>query len=123
MIGTSRNTAEIEYAVMLAVLNFQSQFMKSSYQQARVDVSDDVIHITLTKTSTIPGEERLARSPEGRALLEEAHAELFRSGEALLRTELERALGVTIYNLASRLDTAAWTDSITITLAERCTIR
>ncbi|ALA59686.1 Na-translocating system protein MpsC family protein [Nitrospira moscoviensis] len=119
MIGISRNTAEIEYAVMLAVLNFQSQFMKSSYQQARVDVSDDVIHVTLTKTNAIPAEERLAQSPEGRALLEEVHTELFRSGEALLRVELERALGAAISSLSSRLDTAAGTSTITVKLAER----
>ena len=118
MIAADRNTAEIEYAVMLAVLDFQSQFMKSTYQQARVDVSNDVIHITLTKSNTAPAEVRLAQSPESRAPLEEVHAELFRSGEAQLRVKLERALGAAISSVASRLDTAAGTNTITIKLAD-----
>lgn len=115
----SRNTADIEYAVMLAVLNFQSQFMKSCYRQARVDVADDVIHVTLTKSSVVAAEGRSGEAPEGRAMVEGTHTELFQSGEALLRAELERVLGVRISHLASRLDTAAGTNSIIIKLAER----
>jgi uncharacterized protein YbcI len=119
MIAADRNAAEIEYAVMLAVLDFQSRFMKSAYQQARVHMSGDTIHITLTKNPAVPAEERLAQSPEGRAPREEVHAQLFRSGEALLRTELERVLGAAISSLSSRLDTAAGTNTIIIKLVEQ----
>ncbi len=118
MIGTSRNTAEVEYAVMLAVLNFQTQFMKSSYQRARVQVRDDAIDVTLTRTATIPAEDSLARSEEGRDLLEQVHGELFRSGEALLRGEIERALNAKVGAITSRLDAAAGITTITIHLQE-----
>lgn len=118
MIGTSRNTAEVEYAVMLAVLNFQTQFMKSSYQRARVQVRDGAIDVTLTRTATIPAEDSLARSEEGRDLLEQVHGELFRSGEALLRGEIERALNAKVGAITSRLDAAAGITTITIHLQE-----
>jgi uncharacterized protein YbcI len=118
MVGISRNSAEVEYAAIVAVLDFESRFMKSSYQQARVDITNEAIHLTLTKTHGIAAKERLAESPKGRALLEEAHAELFRSGEPLLRRELQRVLGVTVSSLASRLDAEAGTNSIIITLAK-----
>lgn len=119
MIGIRRNAAEIEYAVMLAVLNFQSQFMKSSYRQARVQVGDQAIDVTLTKTATVPAEDSLARTAEGRALLEQVHGELFRSGEALLRDEIERVLNTKVGPITSRLDTAAGITTITIHLQER----
>lgn len=117
MIGVSRNTAEIEYAVMLAVLNFQTEFMKSHYARAKVHIFDDVIEVVLTKTTTIPAEQGLAQSPGGRALLLEVQAELFRSGEWILRTELERILRVRIQSMSSGLDAISGTTTVTIKLA------
>jgi uncharacterized protein YbcI len=118
MIETSRNTAELEYAVMLAVLNFQSQFLKSCYRQARVQVRNHEIEVTLTKTTTIPAEESLAQTADGRELLEQVHGELFRSGEALLRGEIERVLNAKVGPITSRLDAAAGITTITIHLQE-----
>lgn len=116
MLTTSTNRAEIEYAAMLAVLDFQSHFMKSTYRQARVLVRDHAIDVTLTKTAAVPAEERLARTAEGRELLEQVHGELFRSGEALLRSEIERVLNAKVGPITSRLDTAAGITTITIHL-------
>lgn len=118
MIGVIKNKAEIEYAVMLAVLNFQTEFMKSRYNQAHVHVSDRIIEVLLTRSATIPAEERLGESAEGRALLHQVHAELFKAGASLLRNDLERALAVKIQDICSRLDTVAGTNVITITLTE-----
>jgi NADH:ubiquinone oxidoreductase subunit E len=41
MAGVVANIAEIEYAVMLAVLNFQTEFMKSNYSQVQVHVCNE----------------------------------------------------------------------------------
>lgn len=114
MIGLSRNVAEIEYAVMLAVLNFQTQFMKSTYQRASVQMHDQAIEVTLTRTAAIPAEDSLAQTAKGRELLEQVHGELFRSGEDLLRTELGKALQMKVKAITSRLDAAAGTTTITI---------
>jgi uncharacterized protein YbcI len=119
MIAAGRNTAELEYAVMLTVLDFQTQFMKSNYRRAQVHVLKDTIEVRLSKTGLVPAEDRLARTPEGRALLEEVHAELFRAGEGLLRELLERALGLKILSLSSRLDASAGTTVIVIILADQ----
>lgn len=46
MAGVVVNKAEIEYAVMLAVLDFQTEFMKSSYSHVQAHVYDELIDVT-----------------------------------------------------------------------------
>ena len=116
MLDTSRNRAEIEYAVMLAVLDFQTQYMKSHYTRATVHLVEDLIEITLAKTSSIPAEDRLGESPEGRAILQQVHASLFMSGESLLRHKLERELGTKIRHLYTFLNIPEGTNTIIIKL-------
>ena len=41
------NKAEVEYAVMLAVLDFHTEFMKSNYAHVQVQMQDGVIEVTL----------------------------------------------------------------------------
>jgi len=118
MIGTSLNKAEVEYAVMLAVLNFQTEFMKSHYTRAQVRLVEDLIEVTLTRAASIPAEDRLAQTAEGRALLQQVYTSLFMSGESLLRERLERELGVRVGHLFTHLDTTAGTSTIIIKLAD-----
>lgn len=118
MIGSTLNTAEIEYAVMLAVLNFETEFMKSHYTRAKIQLHDTLIEVTLTTATPIPAEDRLAESPQGRALLQQSHAELFRSGHLLLKQRLDRDLGLKIDQLFSHLDAVAGTNTIIIKLNE-----
>lgn len=59
------NKAEIEYAVMLAVLNFQTEFMKCAYSNVQTHVVDELIHVRLVRTVPIPAEQELARSSSG----------------------------------------------------------
>ena len=118
MIGITLNNAEIEYAVMLAVLNFETEFMKSHYTRANVHLHDTLIEITLTTAAPIPAENRLAESPQGRALLQQSHAELFKSGHHLLKQRLERDLGLKIDQLFSHLDAVAGTNTVIIKLSE-----
>lgn len=112
-----RSKAEIEYAVMLAVLNFQTEFMKSTYTRAQVHVSDHIIEVTLTRSASIPAEERLAQSQEGRALLEQVYTALFKSGESLLRAELEKGLGVKVHQIFVDFDVLSGTHTILFRLA------
>jgi uncharacterized protein YbcI len=114
----ARTKAEIEYAVMLAVLNFQTEFMKSSYTRAQVRVSDHIIEVTLTRSAFIPAEERLAQSQSGRALLEQVYTALFKSGEALLRAELEKGLGVKVHQILVDFDVLSGTHTILVRLVE-----
>ncbi|MEW6247669.1 MAG: Na-translocating system protein MpsC family protein [Nitrospirota bacterium] len=114
----ARTKAEIEYAVMLAVLNFQTEFMKSSYTRAQVRVSDHIIEVTLTRSAFIPAEERLAQSQSGRALLEQVYTALFKSGESLLRAELEKGLGVKVHQILVDFDVLSGTHTILFRLAE-----
>lgn len=118
MIGITLNHAEIEYAVMLAVLNFETEFMKSQYTRAKVHLHDTLIEITLTTASSIPAEDRLAESPQGRALLQQSHTELFKSGQHLLKQRLERDLGLKIDQLFSHIDTVGGTNTVIIKLME-----
>ncbi len=118
MIGAGLNRAEIEYAAMLAVLNFQTEFMKSHYTRARVRLVEDLIEVTLSRTTSVPAEDRLAETAEGRSLLQQVHTALFASGAALLKERLERDLGLTILKLFSHLDTAAGTNTIIVKLED-----
>jgi uncharacterized protein YbcI len=115
---SDRNQADAEYAVMLTVLNFQTEFMKSHYNHARVQIHDRTIEVVLTRSAFVPAEEQLAQSPEGRTLLEQVHAELFKTGQSLLRADLEQGLGVKIHHIESRMDMQSRTNTITIQLAE-----
>ena len=113
-----RNKADVEYSVMLAVLNFQTEFMKSSYTRAQVHIFGDVIEVTLARSASTPAEVRLAQSPEGRALLQQVHVALFKPGESLLREDLERALGAKIQHIFTGLDTISGTNTMIIRLVE-----
>ena len=93
MIGAGFNKAEIEYAVTLAVLNFETEFMKSSYSRVQVQVFDKLIEVILSRSAPIPAEEELAKSPRGRNLLRQFHQALFDSCQELLRKKIERAIG------------------------------
>lgn len=114
----NRTRADTEYTVILAVLNFQTEFMKCHYTHAEVHIDDRLIEVLLTRSTGIPAEEQSALSPEGRILLEQVHQELFKTGRSLLQGELERRLGINIHSIVSRLDLEARTNTIVIHLAE-----
>lgn len=114
----ARSNAEIEYTVMLAVLNFHTEFMKSTYTRAQVRVSDHIIEVTLTRSVFIPAEERLAQSQSGRALLEQVYTALFKSGESLLRAEIEKGLGIKVHQIFVDFDVLSGTHTILFRLAE-----
>ncbi|HPV82522.1 MAG TPA: hypothetical protein PK866_05325, partial [Nitrospira sp.] len=69
MASMNPNKVDVEYAVMLAILNFHTEFMKSNYAHVRVQMSPAEIDVTLTRQGSVPAEMRLARSEEGCALL------------------------------------------------------
>lgn len=46
MAGVVTNKAEIEYAVMLAVLDFQTALMKFGYSHVQAHVYDEFIDVT-----------------------------------------------------------------------------
>ena len=45
---STRNKADVEYAVMLAVLNFQKEFMQSNYSHVQVQLLENQIVVDLT---------------------------------------------------------------------------
>jgi uncharacterized protein YbcI len=118
MIEAHLNRAQLEYTVMLAVLNVQTEFMKSHYNRAQVRLLEDLIEVTLTRATAIPAEDRLAQTVEGRALLWQVHTSLFMAGESLLRERLERDLGLKVRDLFSHLDSVAGKCTIIIRLME-----
>ncbi len=102
--GAVTNKAEIEYAVMIAVLDFQTDFMKSSYSHVQAHVFDELIYVTLTRTASIPAEQELARSAEGHELLRRFHRAMFDSSRHVLQERVEQAIGVKIHSIVSDLD-------------------
>jgi len=118
VIGASVNKAEVEYAVMLAVLDFQTEFMKSNYSRVQVQVLDELIEVTLTRSAPIPAEEELAKSPGGRTPLRQFHQAMFDSCRELLRVKIERAIGAKIESIISALDLTAGKSTLRIRLHE-----
>lgn len=116
MIGAGVNKAEVEYAVMLAVLNFQTEFMKSHYSRVQVQVFDELIEVALTRSAPIPAEEELAKSPGGRTLLRRFHQAMFDSCRDLLRAKIERAIGTKVESIISGLDLKAGKSTLFIKL-------
>ena len=121
MIGTGINKAEVEYAVMLAVLDFQTDFMKANYSRVQVQVFDELIEVSLTRSAPIPAEEELAKSPRGQTLLRQFHQAMFDSCRELLRVKIERAIGAKVESIISDLDLTAGKSTLIIRLQERLT--
>jgi uncharacterized protein YbcI len=110
------NKAEIEYAVMLAVLDFQTEFMKSPYSHIQVYVYDELIYITSTKSTSTPAEKELARSPDGHELLRRFHRALFDACQQVLQERIEQAIGVKIRDIVANLDPEAGRSTLVIIL-------
>ncbi|MGE0643928.1 MAG: Na-translocating system protein MpsC family protein [Nitrospira sp.] len=112
------NKAEIEYAVMLAVLNFQTEFMKCAYSNVQAHVVDELIHVRLVRTVPIPAEQELERSSEGHELLRRYHGALFDSCRHILKDRIEQAIGMTIHSILTDIDPVAGKNTIVIRLHE-----
>lgn len=121
MAGVVTNKAEIEYAVMLAVLDFQTEFMKSNYSHVQAHVYDELIYVTSARSRSIPAETELARSPEGHDLLRRFHRALFDSCQNTLRERIEQAIGVKIENIVTDLDPEVGRSTLIIKLLEPLT--
>lgn len=116
--GTVTNKAEIEYAIMLAVLDFQTEFMKSAYSQVQAYVYDDLIYVTLARSTSIPAEQELARSPEGHELLCRFHRSMFDSCQHVLQDRIEQAIGAKIHSIVNDLHPIEGRSMILIRLCE-----
>ena len=121
MKGAVASKAELEYAVMLAVLDFQTEFMKSNYSHVQTHLFDEVIYVTSTRNASIPAEKELARSPEGHALLRRFHRALFDSCQHVLRERIEQAIGMKVQNMMTDLDPEAGRSTLVIKLREPIT--
>jgi len=117
MTHTTRTKADIEYAVMLAVLNFQKEFMQSHYSHLQVRLLENVIEVDLTRTSPIPAEKRLAQTQEGRAQLRQMQQALFTAGQDILKKQLEEILGRKIYEMVTDLEPLSGKNTMVIRLS------
>jgi len=118
MASALTNKAEMEYAITLAVLDFHTEFMKAHYSSVHVHVCDELIEVALARTTSIPAENQLARSTEGRALLRQFHRAMFDSCQSLLCTRIEAAIGAKVQSLIADLDPSAGRTTLIIRLQE-----
>lgn len=110
------NKVNVEYAVMLAILNFHTEFMKSNYAYVQVQLSEDVINATLTRNAAVPAEARLAQSEEGRALLRQVYEAMFASCQDVLMERIETVVERRVRTMVTTLDPVSGRSSIAISL-------
>ena len=115
-MGQARSTADLEYAVMLAILNFHTEFMKANYSHVQVQLADDVINATITRNGVVPAEARLAQSEDGRALLRQVHEAMFTSCQDVLMQQIESVVERRVRTMVTSLDPVSGRSSITIRL-------
>ena len=115
---STRNKADIEYTVMLAVLNFQKEFMRSCYSLIQVQLRENLLEVALTRTAPIPAEQRLAQTEEGRAQLRQMHQSLFTAGQDILKEQLEELLARNISEMVTDLDPLSGKSTIVIKFNE-----
>ena len=115
---STRNKADVEYAVMLAVLNFQEEFMQSNYSHVQVQLRENLIEVDLTRTAPVPAEERLAQTQEGQAQLKQMHQALFTAGQDILKKQLEDILGRKINEMVTDLEPLSGKNTIVIRFNE-----
>lgn len=114
-----KTKADVEYQVMLAVLNFHRDYLALHYSRVRIQMIDNVIEVTLAPRRPIPAEQLLAQSPEGRVQLQQMHTAAFRSGEAQLRDRLQGILGIEVQEFVTQLDAETGINTVIIRLAKR----
>lgn len=115
---STRNKADVEYAVMLAVLNFQKEFLQSRYSLIQVRLRESLLEVDLTRTAPSPAEQRLAQTQEGRDQLRRMHQALFTAGEDILKEQLEELLAGKIYEMVTDLDPLSGKNTIVIRFNE-----
>lgn len=115
---STRTKADIEYAVMLAVLNFQKEFMQSNYSLVQVQLRENLIEVDLTRTAPVPAEQRLAQTQEGRDQLRQMHQALFTAGQDILKKQLEDILGGKIHEMVTDLEPLLGKNTILLRLEE-----
>lgn len=118
MKGAVANKAELEYAVMFAVLDFQTEFMKSAYSNVQAYVYGELIYVTSTRSTSIPAEKELARSRDGHELLRRFHRAMFDSCQHVLHERIEQAIGLKIQNIMTDLDPKPARSTLVIKLHE-----
>lgn len=117
--AATKTKADVEYQVMLAVLNFHRDYLALHYSRVRIQMIDNVIEVTLAPRRPIPAEQLLAQSPEGRVQLQQMHTAAFRSGEAQLRDRLQGILGIEVQEFFTQLDAETGINTVIIRLAKR----
>ena len=117
--SATKTRADVEYEVMLAVLNFHRDYLELHYSRIRIQMIDNVIEVTLAPRRPIPAEQLLAQSPEGRVQLQQMHTAAFRSGEAQLRDRLQGILGIEVEEFFTQLDAESGINTVIIRLAKR----
>ena len=117
--AATKTKADVEYQVMLAVLNFHRDYLELHYSRIRIQMIDNVIEVTLAPRRPIPAEHLLAQSPEGRVQLQQMHTAAFRSGEAQLRDRLQGILGIEVQEFVTQLDAETGINTVIIRLAKR----
>lgn len=117
--AATKTKADVEYQVMLAVLNFHRDYLALHYSRVRIQMIDNVIEVTLAPRRPIPAEQLLAQSPEGRVQLQQMHTAAFRSGEAQLRDRLQGILGIEVEEFFTQLDAESGINTVIIRLAKR----
>lgn len=115
---STRSKADVEYAVMLAVLNFQKEFMQSNYSHVQVHLLENLIEVNLTRAAPIPAEERLARTQEGRDQLRRMHQALFTAGQDILKKQLEEILGRKINEMVTDMEPLSGKNMIVVRFNE-----
>jgi uncharacterized protein YbcI len=99
---------------MLAVLNFQKEFMQSRYSLIQVRLRENLLDVDLTRTAPSPAERRLAQTQEGRDQLRRMHQALFTAGQDILKEQLEELLAGKIYEMVTDLDPLSGKNTIVI---------
>jgi len=117
--AATKTKADVEYQVMLAVLNFHRDYLALHYSRVRIQMIDNVIEVTLAPRRPIPAEQLLAQSPEGKIQLQQMHTAAFRSGEAQLRDRLQGILGIEVEEFFTQLDAESGINTVIIRLAKR----
>jgi uncharacterized protein YbcI len=107
---------------MLAVLNFQKEFMQSNYSHVQVQLLENQIVVDLTRTAPIPAAERLAQTQDGQAQLRQMHQSLFTAGQDILKKQLEEILGRKINEMVTDMEPLSGKNTIVIRLKEAISI-
>jgi uncharacterized protein YbcI len=116
-MGVAQTKGQLEAKIAAAITQFEREHLGRGPHEVRAWIIQDLILVRLKRVLT-PAEEKLARDPEGRALVKEMRRQLIEGSREMLDRMVLDLTGVPMVSLHSDISVRTGERIIVFTLAK-----